>query len=414
MGEDSRFSRLCAQIDSYREEVVRLHRALTGFRAIGPSNGGPGEWPKARFVRDYLEQVGVDGLQEVNAPDSRGPEGSRPNLVAWIKGAGVGRRVWVMAHLDVVPPGDLSLWKTDPFEVVVEGERIYGRGVEDNQHGVVAGLLALKALRETGITPAGDFGLVLVADEETGNEYGIAHVLQAAPDLFSPEDVIIVPDAGNPEGTMIEVAEKSILWVRFRTKGKQCHASTPDQGKNAFVAASHLVVELRELYRRFDRTDPVYDPPTSTFEATKKDANVPNINTIPGEDVFCLDCRVLPELPLDDVLAAIEELAARVAAAQGVTIDVEIVQRHDAAPATATDAPVVLALARGIAAVHGRPGQPMGIGGGTVAAFFRGRGYPAAVWGTIHETCHQPNEFTDLPNQLADAKILAHVAIQGD
>lgn len=412
--EDTRFAKLCQQIESYRQEAIDLQERLTAFAAVGPTNGGPGEWPKAQFLKEYLQGLGIDGYVEHNAPDARVAEGTRPNLVAWIRGAGQGRRVWVMAHLDVVPAGDRSLWSSDPFQLVVEGDKLIGRGVEDNQHGLIAGLLALKAFRETGLEPAGDYGLVLVADEETGNRHGIAHLLDQAPELFSPEDIIIVPDAGNPEGTMIEVAEKSILWVRFRTLGKQCHGSTPDQGVNAFVAASHLVVRLRGLYSDFDQKDAVYDPPRSTFEATKKEANVPNVNTIPGEDVFYMDCRILPEIPLDQVLSRMREIADEVAREHGVQIEVEPVQRLAAAPATAVGAPVVRALARGVRTVHGREGVPMGIGGGTVAALFRERGYPAAVWGTIHETCHQPNEYDLLPNLLADAKVLAHVALFGE
>ncbi len=410
MDEDRRFTQLCETIDSYRDEAIELQRRLTAFAAVGPESGGPGEWPKALYLKDYLETLGVDGIAEYNAPDDRVPEGSRPNLLVWIKGAGRGPRVWIMAHMDVVPAGDLALWDSDPFQLVVDGDRLVGRGVEDNQHGLVAGLLALKAFRATGLEPAGDFGLVLVSDEETGNEQGIGYLLKQE-GLFRPDDIIIVPDAGNPEGTMVEVAEKSILWLRFKTLGQQCHGSTPDQGKNAFVAASHLVVRLRELYRTFDRRDEVFDPPTSTFEPTKKEANVPNVNTIPGDDVFYMDCRILPDQPVDEVIERVQALAAAVAREQGVRIEVELVQRHDAAPATATDAPVVLALGAAIRAVHQREPQPMGIGGGTVAAWFRLAGLPAAVWGTIDETCHQPNEYTHLTNQLADAKVLAHVGL---
>lgn len=412
MSEDIRLDELCQHIDRYRQKAIDLQSRLTAFAAVGPSSGGPGEWEKARFLKGYLEVMGMDGYAEYNAADPQAPEGTRPNMLAWINGEGSGRRVWVMAHMDVVPAGDLGLWKTDPFLVVVEGDRLYGRGVEDNQHGLIAGLLAMKAFRETGLKPAGDFGLVLVSDEETGNELGIGHLLEQE-GLFSTEDIIIVPDAGNPEGDMIEVAEKSILWVRFKTIGKQCHGSTPHAGKNAFVAASHLVVRLRELYSIFDHEDPVFDVPTNTFEATKKEANVPNVNTIPGEDQFYMDCRILPDQPLDEILECMRSIANKVEQEFGVKIEVEPIQRHEAAPATATDAPVVQALVKALDAVSHTRGKPMGIGGGTVAAWFRQAGYPAAVWGTIDETCHQPNEYTELPNLLNDAKVLAHVALYG-
>jgi len=51
---------------------------------------------------------------------------------------------------------------------------------------------------------------------------------------------------------MIEVAEKSILWLKFKTLGKQTHGSTPQKGINSFKAASFLITELQKLYRFYD------------------------------------------------------------------------------------------------------------------------------------------------------------------
>ena len=50
-----------------------------------------------------------------------------------IPGADDSRRVWIMTHMDVVPPGDLNKWETDPWTAVEKDGRVYGRGVEDNQ-----------------------------------------------------------------------------------------------------------------------------------------------------------------------------------------------------------------------------------------------------------------------------------------
>ena len=62
----------------------------------------------------------------------------------------------------------------------------------------------------------------------------------------------------------------------------------------------------------------------------------------------------------------------------------------------------------------GREALPQGIGGGTVAAFFRKAGLPAAVWMTANDCAHQPNEFCFLSHILGDAKVLAHVCLLAD
>ena len=202
-----------AKIDGYRDEMIDVQTKLTAIPALAPVNGGEGEWKKSEFFKGWLQSSGIfDKIDQYDSPDPEVPSGKRPNLVAMMKGASSARRVWVMGHLDIVPPGDLAKWSSDPYKVKVEDGKIFGRGVEDNQHGIVTPLFAAKALRELGATPPYDIGLILVADEETGSKHGIQFLLNRHGDIFQKNDFIVVPDAGVPDGTMIEVAEKSIFW----------------------------------------------------------------------------------------------------------------------------------------------------------------------------------------------------------
>jgi succinyl-diaminopimelate desuccinylase len=175
-----------------------------------------------------------------------------------------------------------------------------------------------------------------------------------------------------------------------------------------------VIVALDDLKREFPRQNSLFRPPLSTFEPTRKEANVPNINTIPGRDVFYLDCRVLPDYDLAQVKERVQALAAAAAAKFGVAVAVEPVQTLPSAPPTAPDAPVVKALQQAIRRVYGREATPQGIGGGTVAAFFRQLGLPAAVWMTANDCAHQPNEFCYLSHLLGDARVLAHVALAAE
>jgi len=342
----------------------------------------------------------------------RVPDGNRPNLLAKIFGKNHEKTVWVMAHLDIVPPGDLSKWESDPYVLKVEGDKLIGRGTEDNHQALVSALLAIKAIKEEGILPENGIGLAIVSDEETGSGFGLQYIMDHHKEEFRRDDLIIVPDAGDPKGITIEIAEKGILWMKIRTQGKQCHASTPELGNNAHRAAAHLAIDLDSLYKIFSARDETFDPPISTFEPTKKEANVPNINTIPGDDIFYLDCRILPNYPLREVEAKIREIADKVKRRFSVKIDLSIVQGADAAPPTSPDAPVVRILSEAIRKVTGQEAKTIGIGGGTVAALFRRAGLPAAVWGTIEDAAHQPNEYSRISNTIQDAKVLAYVMLQ--
>ena len=138
-----------------------------------------------------------------------------------------------------------------------------------------------------------------------------------------------MPDAGSEDGTMIEVAEKSILWLRLTLLGQQGHASRPQRAENTLRAAAHVIVALDELHREFPGQNPLFRPPESTFEPTRKEANVGNINTIPGRDVFYLDCRVLPEIRPGAGEGAGPGHRHRGGPKFGVTLEVEPVQDSD-------------------------------------------------------------------------------------
>jgi succinyl-diaminopimelate desuccinylase len=409
MTRDEMFRLVSERLDTYAEQVIEWQRQLVARVALGPEVGGVGEDDKAAYLTDLLQSWGLT-VDNYPAPDDRVPGGARPNLVACLPGKKPDK-VWVLSHMDVVPPGDMSLWQSDPFTLRVDGDRLYGRGTEDDHHGIVMSLLAVKVFRDLNLTPERTLALALVADEETGNEKGLVHLLQEQARLFSGRDLIIVPDAGREDGTMIEVAEKSILWLKVTLLGQQGHASRPHKAKNTLRAAAHVIVALDDLQQEFPRHNPLFRPPMSTFEPTRKEANVPNINTIPGRNVFYLDCRVLPDYDLAQVIERVRALATAAADKFGVSLEVETVQSLPSAPPTAPDAPVVKALQQAIRQVYGREATPQGIGGGTVAAFFRKAGLPAAVWMTANDCAHQPNEFCFLSHILGDAKVLAHVCL---
>ncbi|MEA1936385.1 MAG: M20 family metallo-hydrolase [Thermodesulfobacteriota bacterium] len=406
------FKRIANRIDSYKDDMVRMQIGLTAIPALAPDNGGDGEYEKAKFLIEYLYDLGFSDIREYNAPDVRVSSGIRPNIITTIPGGNRKKPVWVLTHIDIVPPGELNLWESDPYKGYVKDGKIYGRGTEDNQQDMVASIFAAKAFIEEGITPENGAGLAFVADEETASKFGLEYLLKNEKNLFRKTDILVVPDFGNEEGTMIEVAEKSMLWLRFKTTGKQCHASRPSLGKNAFLAASHLVVRLNDLHHTFGASDPLYQPPTSTFEPTRKDANIPNINTIPGEDIFYVDSRVLPQYRVPDVISEMRKMAGEIEEKFGVSIEITPIQQAQAPPPTPHDAPVVTSLQKAISDVYGVNASPVGIGGGTVAAFFRREGYPVAVWSRFGQTAHQPNENCAISNMIGNAKVFAHMFLQ--
>jgi succinyl-diaminopimelate desuccinylase len=405
--------KLFAWIDKAAPIAVELESELTRRPAVSPESGGEGELDKCVFLESWLKKNGITQLERFDAPDPRAKGGVRPSLAATVDGGvAANSRLWIMSHLDVVPPGELSLWKNDPWTAVLAddgplGPRLIGRGVEDNQQGLVSSVLAVLAFTKQGLKPARTVKLLFAADEENGSGFGIDWLMKHHGSLFQKNDMVIIPDGGDPKGEAMEVAEKNLIWIRFVTKGLQAHGSRPDQGANAHLAGADLAVRLHyELSAQFGDHDPLFEPDYSTFQPTKKEANVPNINTIPGEDVFCMDMRILPRYSAKTVLAEIERIRAEVAAKYKVTIEYTLPQLMESKP-TSPDAPVVKSLSGAIQAVYGGSPRPVGIGGGTVGAYLRNAGIDSVVWARLNDTAHQPNEYALLANILGDARVFA-------
>jgi succinyl-diaminopimelate desuccinylase len=272
--------------------------------------------------------------------------------------------------------------------------------------------MAARAFLESAVTPEIPVALAFVADEETGSVYGLRYLLDRHRELFRKDDLIVIPDSGNPTGTEIEVAEKGILWVKFRTLGKQTHGSMPATGINAHKAAAYLTVRMESLYAKFRKRDTLFHPSNSTFEPTKKEANVPNINTIPGEDVVYFDCRVLPCYSIDEVMRAIKAIVRETEKKFRVKIEVTTAQKEKAAPPTDPKSPVAVSITRAVKELRRRTPKTIGIGGGTVAKYLREAGFPCVVWSTLDEQAHRPDEHARIPHILGDAKVFAHVALQ--
>jgi succinyl-diaminopimelate desuccinylase len=395
-----------AFLEAQKQWLVEVQRQLVALPALGPESGGQGEKEKAECLTSFLKECGLTNIKELQVSDERVACGYRPNICALIPGKDQSQTIWIVSHLDVVPPGDSQLWNTDPYILFQDNDLIYGRGVEDNHHGLTASLLTAKYFLSHKITPQVNLGLLFVADEETGNKYGLEYLLNHHESLFAHNDFFLVPDFGNAQSDMVEVAEKGLMWLKFTLHGQQCHASTPERGANTLVAASDLIVRLRRLYDLFSAKDSMFDPEYSTFEATKKEANVPNVNTIPGKDVFYLDCRVLPEYTLDEVMEEIQKMTQETSHEYKTEIFIETLHK-ESAPSTDPTHPLVRRFMDCIREVLQRDARPQGIGGGTVAAYLRNKGYPAVVWSTLLGNAHQPNEHTSLTNILYDAHVMA-------
>jgi len=128
-------------------------------------------------------------------------------------------------------------------------------------------------------------------------------------------------------------------------------------------------------------------------------------------DIAYFDCRIIPEYPVSDVVYLAKNEAERFSKKSKAKITIEIVQREDAGKATSESSDIARLLAKAIEFNRKKKPKYVGIGGQTVGNLFRKEGIPAAVWSTIDNVAHEPNEYCKFNNLLNDAKVFASLPV---
>jgi succinyl-diaminopimelate desuccinylase len=167
-----------------------------------------------------------------------------------------------------------------------------------------------------------------------------------------------------------------------------------------------FILDLDEkLHAKFNLRDELFNPPYSTFEPTKRERNVENINTIPGIDVSYMDCRILPNYRLEDVIDYIESVKKFHEIRDNERINVEVIHSFSS-PKTPESSEMAQRLSSTIERVRGIKTRFIGIGGNTCASFLRKAGFKDTVaWCTADGTAHKPNEYCVIDNMVEDAKV---------
>lgn len=368
-------------------ELVEFARELIAT----PSPNPPGdERAVAALARDRLRQLGVVDVDVVGKADER------PNVIARVAGARGGRTLVLSGHLDTKPPGDLSLWATDPWDPVIRDGLLYGVGSGDMKAAVAAMVYAAGALAATECPP-GELTLVLTADEEAGSVFGARWLAESG--LLAGDAAIVGEPCGvSAEWEAIDLVSRGAALFRIRVRGTQLHSSLSDRlpAVNATVLMSRLVDRMhRELKQHL------------TYEAHPLSSGGPTVNVgvtaqagiyygvYPGQAEFACDVRTLPGMTWEQLEADLEAFVARVREDEP-DLDAEI-ELDGWFPATeiAAGHPVVEALADAARTVLGAAPPFDAFPGATDAVHLQlTAGIPtvAAFGPGLLSRAHSPNE----------------------
>ena len=196
---DTDLAALRRRVRGYRAAMTQTLQGLLAFPSINASPDSLSE-PTVAALRFALEEAGRLGLATRNLDDLAG--------YAELGPADAPETVGVLAHLDVVPPGDG--WTHDPFAGVVADGAIWGRGAEDDKGPAVAALYAMRSLADLDVPLSRRVRLIFGTNEEQGNWFGVEH--------YAAQEG--VPTIGfTPDGEFpVICGEKGFLNVELRTE----------------------------------------------------------------------------------------------------------------------------------------------------------------------------------------------------
>ena len=201
------------------------------------------------------ERIETDPVAFASDPDFPGSEMPRTSLpvVVGRLGRPGGRRLLLVGHVDVVPPGDLTTWSVDPWAGDVRDGRMYGRGACDMKGGVVAILAAVRALVDSGATAdlTGEVVVVSVPSEEDGGQ-GMLAAIRAG---WTGDGAIIT----EPTELDVVIAHAGAITFRLTVPGRAAHASVRREGVSALDNLYTLIraLEADETARNAAETDPL-------------------------------------------------------------------------------------------------------------------------------------------------------------
>lgn len=403
-------------VDELADEMVDFLREMVRIPSVNPPGAAYRRcaeligqcYARLGYAVEYVE---ADGLPEHTAAFPR------VNVLARLPR--FGRTLHFNGHFDVVPAGEG--WTRPPFEGVVDGGRLYGRGTADQKAGLAASLYAVEAIRRAGLELKGTVEQSATVDEESGGFAGVAYLCRQGYIGRGRTDFVVITE---PLGhARVCLGHRGVYWFEAVARGRTAHGSMPGLGLNAIDLMTELIsavnAELKPRLAERLTAMPVEPPaarrPSINLNSLHGGQSTDGLETpcVPDTCRAVFDRRFLVEEPFEAVKSEILELAERVNRRTEGAIelrDLMIVQPVQ----TAESAKIATALARAIEAVTDQPAQFIGSPGTYDQKHVARIGdlEECVAYGPgILELAHQPDEYVELEHLVLSAKVMARTAL---
>ncbi|MGN1284893.1 MAG: ArgE/DapE family deacylase [Candidatus Limosilactobacillus intestinavium] len=362
-----------------KEEQLNVLKKIISIQTVNQNEAELADYIASLFQPYVGDNVKVEKVNY--AP-------GRDNLVVTIGNGG--KVLGYSGHMDVVDPGDLDAWDSDPFDPVVKDDKLYGRGACDMKSGLSALVVALLEMLEKGEKLPGTIKLLATVGEETGN-YGAGELTKQgfADDL----DGLVIAEPRDDLKT-ITYACKGVIDYHVTSVGKAAHSSRPEMGINAIDNLFEFAKQAKEELSKFDHEDPALGKLTHVISLI---SGGEQINSVPSEAKLGGNIRTIPEYPNQVIYDKLEKIIDDLNQKPGFNLSINYTFPEEPMGGN-PDAPLIK-LAQRVAqdSLGFTPGVGTSTGANDGQEFTQSKkDFTSIIIGPGSNTSHMPNEFVNL------------------
>ncbi|MDT8398105.1 MAG: succinyl-diaminopimelate desuccinylase [Pseudomonadales bacterium] len=291
-------------------------------------------------------------------------------------------------HTDVVPPGPLSSWDSDPFKPLIKDGFLYGRGAADMKGSLAAMVTACERFLQSHPGHRGSLAFLITSDEESIAIDGTRKVVDVLNARNEHIDYCVIgePSSDRNLGDLVRNGRRGSLNGILRVKGQSGHVAYPHLAINPVHAMLPALSELCAM--EWDRGNPYF--PATSFQISNIHAGTGANNVIPGSMEVVFNFRFSTELTADIIKTRTEEILKR----QGC--DYELEWQLSGNPFITEEGILTKAVSDSIFALSSVV-TTLSTGGGTSdGRFIAPTGAQVVELGPINASIHQNNEYVSV------------------
>ena len=351
------------------DAAITLTKELIKRQSVTPKDDGC-----QPLMAERLEKLGftcesLSAEEVLNLWATRGSDG--PTLV-------------FAGHTDVVPPGPLEQWDSDPFVPTERDGLLYGRGAADMKASLAAMVVATESFVTRHPNHKGRIGYLITADEEGPAIHGTRYVVETLKSRGETIDWCVVgePSSTATLGDIVKNGRRGSINATLTIKGQQGHVAYPHLAENPMHKAFSVLNQLCDI--EWDQGNEFFDPTRLQFSNIQSGTGATNV--IPGELTAVFNLRFSTETTAE----AIKSQCEAVLGDSGV--DYEIGWQLSGNPFLTEPGDLVDAVRESIVETTGVT-TTLSTGGGTSdGRFIATMGSQIIELGPINASIHQRNE----------------------